>query len=782
MVKKVIRNINLILYHLILISLNIREDKILKSWFIGKNFMIGNKSIIGLLLLAALLFVPGTALAELKIDGQLDEPDWAEAKTFRDFVVINPLTYDTPRLSTEARILSTPKGIAVAFICEQPSEESHTLIITQRDAMKFDSDYVTLMIDFDGTGKIAFEFSVSISGSYRDGTTTGERFSNYDWDGLWERAVNEEPDRWTVEILLPWSIAVMREGDGDTRLLGVSFQRVLHSINETFAFPAASPESARYISEFAKIEISSYSVQEFDVWPYLTVLSDLVKKSTKGKAGLDLFWKPTNRFQLAATMNPDFGQVESDDLIIDFSATEVFFSDKRPFFTENQGIFQLTTPIMNNIFYTRRIGGPSDDDGRASNIDAAVKVIGSAGYFDYGIFAAQEADDAGRSFYAGRLTFPAENWSLGAMSTYVERPFLDRTALVNVIDYDMRLGDSIRWEGKFLSSHIDSPTEDGPGYGLYTNLGYNPSEHWNYNFTLTRYNDTLDINDMGYMRRNNLEELFMSGEWVQTDLPEDSHSASVSWELMSVLSRNTEGDNFPNIFSFSRRAKMRSGSDMMLEIEYQTEGYDDLISRGNGLVRLNERWNAEIFYMAPRRGAWANHFELRVFQEGYEDWGASIEASATLYYHNNLNIDFSLNPSWSRDWLIWLQGDQLASFSKRQVTGGIGAAWFPAEGHEVRLRTQWYVINADAEQGYRIGSGGRLVAINDPINGFAMINFGMQLRYRYEIAPLSDLYLVYSRGGIERIDDQNRSTMDLLASSTSLRNSDQFLVKLRYRF
>jgi hypothetical protein len=738
--------------------------------------------ITALLLLIALLISPVFAFGTLSIDGLLNEPEWADARLFRDFVVIDPITYDTPRLATEARILSTLEGIAVAFICEQPPSEPRTRTVTLRDAQMFDSDYVSLLIDFDGTGKIAYEFSVSISDSYRDGTNNGDFFANYDWDGLWERAVNEEPDRWTVEILLPWSITVMREGDNETSLLGVAFQRVLYSRSETFAFPAANPESARFISDFAKIEIASYSVQEFDVWPYVTVLSDLVKGSIKGKAGLDLFWKPSARLQVAGTLNPDFGQVESDDLVIDFSATEVFFSDKRPFFTENQSIFQLTMPIRNNILYTRRIGGPSDDGGRASNIDAAVKIIGSTGYLGYGFFAAQEADDAGRGFYAGRLILPFENCSLGVMSTYVERPFLDRTALVNVLDYDVKLGDSVRWEGKFFSSNIVSPREDSRGYGIYTSLSYNPSEHWNYKFDLTRYDDTLDINDMGYMSRNNLEEAFLLVEWVRTDFPEDSRSASVSWDLMSVLSQNTYGDRAPIIISLRRGEKLRSGAYIHLDIEYQTEGYDDLISRGNGLVRLNERWNAELSYLAPRRGAWGKHFEVMLFQEGYDDWAAGIEANVTWFYRNNLNIDFRVNPQWSRDWLIWLQGDQFASFSKRQVTGEIVSSWFPADRHEVRLRTQWYVINADAEQGYRIGPCGRLVASNDAVKSFAMINFGLQLRYRYEIAPLSDLYLVYSRGGIERIENSDHSTLRLLGKSSGLRNADQILIKVRYRF
>ena len=151
----------------------------------------------------------------------------------------------------------------------------------------------------------------------------------------------------------------------------------------------------------------------------------LVNNNTRGKAGLDIFWKPSGRFQLAATANPDFGQVESDDLVINFSATETFLSDKRPFFTENQGLFSLTTPPSSYIIHTRRIGARSDDGDPSSDIDAALKVTGSTGSMDYGIFAAQESGDSGRSFYAGRIKIPSENWSFGMVTTYTERPFLE---------------------------------------------------------------------------------------------------------------------------------------------------------------------------------------------------------------------------------------------------------------------------------------------------------------------------------------------------------------------
>ncbi len=720
--------------------------------------------------------------AEIKVDGRLDESEWADAQNFSNFVVIDPLTLETPRMPTEAKILSMPEGLAVAFICHQPSDETRTRTVTPLDAMKFDSDSVSLMIDFDGTGKTAFEFSVSLSGSYRDGTITDETRTSYDWDGVWQRAVNEEPERWTVEILVPWSIAAMRDGKGETRSIGVSFQRVLHSRNEKFAYPDATPDRGRFVSNFAKIEVQRFSTQELDLWPYITVISDMVKNDVTAKAGIDLFWKRNGNLQVAATLNPDFGHVESDDLIINFSAIETFFTEKRPFFTENQSIFKLGIPRSGNIIYTRRIGGPSDKDRSPSDIDAAVKVIGSEGGLDYGLFAAKESDDEGRSFYAGRLSFPAENYSVGALATYVERPFQERRALVNVIDYDIRVGNSIRWEGKFLSSDIESPSEEGRGYGAYSSFLYNPSELWNGQAVFTHYGDTLNISDMGYVQRNDLQELYLSAQLRRMDFADDSRTAGLSWRLITIFGQNTGGDTLPASFTLSRTEKLKSGSDMTGQVGLETSGYDDLISRGHGIVYLNNRWNGSISYSSPRRNSWKNSLALKVFQEGYDDWGMGIDGSATWYPHDNLTVDFALSPRWSRDWLIWLHDDLLAGFSSRQIKGSILMSWFPSEKHEIRLRTQWLALKADSARGYRIGSTGRLVRADDGIDNFATANFGLQFRYRYEIAPLSDLYIVYSRGGMERTDNPDDSTLELLGSGTGLRDSDQILVKVRYRF
>jgi len=217
-------------------------------------------------------------------------------------------------------------------------------------------------------------------------------------------------------------------------------------------------------------------------------------------------------------------------------------------------------------------------------------------------------------------------------------------------------------------------------------------------------------------------------------------------------------------------------------MKYATDGYDDMFSRGNGIMYINERWGGSAAYTTQRRGAWSKSIGMEVFQEGYDDWGLGLNGNTTWYPNDNLNIAFYLNTRWSRDWLNWLGGDRIGDFSRRQVTAKISGNWFPADKHEIRLLSQWVTVNAEAIKGYRIGNNGRLVPDADPINDFAAINFGLQIRYRYEIAPLSYLYLVYSRGGLDYINDPDQSTLGLLGESTNLRDSDQVCLKIQYRF
>ena len=181
------------------------------------------------------------------------------------------------------------------------------------------------------------------------------------------------------------------------RTLGIYLDRVTGSTGERASWPAASFMRPRFLSAFSPVEVPAYNQSLLAITPYASGLYDNVRGRSHFQEGADILWKPNGQFQLTATLNPDFGQVESDELVVNFGAIETFVSDKRPFFTENQGIFDFGLRDDNSqLIYTRRVGGPADDGHGAANINAAAKLNGSFGGTSYGVLAADEDGAAGR--------------------------------------------------------------------------------------------------------------------------------------------------------------------------------------------------------------------------------------------------------------------------------------------------------------------------------------------------------------------------------------------------
>ena len=305
------------------------------------------------------------------------------------------------RSPTEAWILATPEGLAVAFRNTQPPSVPRTQQRVQRD-FEEQVDRVNVMVDFDGDHRTGYDFTISSTDGIFDAIITNEIEFNYDWDGNWQHAVGGDDEAWTAEVLIPWHIAPMRESAGDMRTIGIYVDRVIGVTGERAAWPLASFERPRFLSDFAPIEVTQ--LQPVAARPDAVCLRPARhgrQEQRRADAGVDVFWKPNGQTQLTATVNPDFGQVESDDLVVNFDATEIFISDKRPFFTENQGIFEFTTPSdFSQLLYTRRVGGPADDGEGAGDIIAALKLNGSLGATKYGLFAADEAESVGRTFTA----------------------------------------------------------------------------------------------------------------------------------------------------------------------------------------------------------------------------------------------------------------------------------------------------------------------------------------------------------------------------------------------
>lgn len=742
-----------------------------------------------------------TAQAEVVVDGQIDEPEWQQALRCEDWQRTMPFARDEPRYGNDIRILSTERGLAAAFIVDQPPGERRMKPRTPRDAERFIGDTVTLMIDFDATGQVGYEFAVALGGGVRDGLVTNQNKFDRDWDARWEHAVRETDDQWFVEMFIPWSSVRMRESDAKTRTIGLYAARYLYDRSERFACPGIASESAVFLADFRRFEITQHeSAAAFDFVPYATATSDFIADQTDFKAGADFSGKLSPNLWLAATLNPDFGQVESDELVVDFSAIETVFTDKRPFFTENQGIFDLRTPANGQLIYTRRIGSaPDDASAGSSEIDAALKLTGTAHSLVYGAFIAQEHDygeDVGRLFAATRVALPLESARIGYLGTWSDRPFLDRDALINAVDLELTPSAWWRLTGQVMRSDIGRAgaaalqVAGDPnarrsrvgthGYQAWLQTDFARSEPLSHSLKVLYIDEQFDLNDLGYMERNALEQI----EWETNRRIAGTSGSRVNGEtqrLYAYYRENSLGQRLQSRVLLSREVTYASTWTAYEDVRYMTSGVDDLISRGNGPVRLDDRAGAYFDVTSPRIGDWQFTMGGYLYEQGVRDYSAWLQFVAAWYPAEKLTVRLDLLPQYSDDWLLWENGNLFGSYRAERLDFDFRLDWIPSPRHELRIKWQWIGVNAEPRAAYRTDPDGNLFTSADALLPFTVNNLGVQVRYRYEIGPLSEVFLVYGRGGLHFLADDERGVADLFGHMSDVRDADQFLIKIRYK-
>ena len=737
------------------------------------------------LLLAALSVVPAVAGA-VTIDGHLTPGEWKGALHVTDFRQTQPLTGQPSTLPTEAWVLATPKGLAVAFRCTQPPGVPRSTQRVQRD---FDDqvDRVNLIVDFNGDGRTGYNFTVSSTGGVYDAVVTNETSFNKDWDGNWTSAVSQDAQGWTVEMLIPWYIAPMHRARDGQRTVGLYLDRVTAATGERVAWPAASFQRARFLSDFRKVRLPQYDQSLLAVTPYVSTMYDNVRGRSHFERGADIFWKPNGQFQLTATLDPDFGQVESDDLVVNFGATETYFSDKRPFFTENQGIFDFSLLDDNSqLVYTRRVGGPADDGNGASSIDGAVKINGSVGGTSYGLLAADEAGADGRRFSAARLVHDFGTQSLGLMLTSVDHPWLDRRANVIGIDDHWRPTSQLTVAANVVGSDIAQDGRHTRGSGATLLVDADHGGGWREQWAAMHFNDRLQVNDLGYLERNDMNYAHWEVRKRNTDLPADSAYSSHDWRVRVDALNNTRGLNLRRQFRLVRDSSLRNGATEDVELDINSAAWDDLLTRGHGALYLPPSFDLDYERSSPRHGDWAYDLEIEVASGGLagnHSVGYDVKFIPTYFVSDAFNVYAGPYYEHVPDWLVWQHDNLVGRFDQHTLELEAGFDWSIGSRQELRMKLQGLGLDAQVRGAYRVDGNGRAAASDDPVDDFGVRNLGLQIRYRYELAPLSYLYVVYGRGGYV-MDEYTRSlgVRSLFGDSFSLRDDDQILVKLDYRF
>lgn len=318
------------------------------------------------------------ATGSIVMDGLLDEPAWGVAPVARGFVQIEPNQGTPAPLDTEVRVLFDDRFLYVgAFLADPDGIQSARVRGLARDFAWFENDAFGVTLDPFGDGRIAMTFQVNAAGVQRDQLIFDGTVFQPEWDGVWHARTAEVAGGWTVEMAIPWSTLRYREGVDRWR---VNFVRTRRGEGETTGWSpwprAFGPYRLEYGGELMGIQPPAAG-RNLQLQPYTLGrrTTSAFPPGTPGsdvEVGLDAKWVVDPRTVLDLTVNTDFAQVEDDRQVINLSRSAVLFPERRPFFLENAGLFQVGESRMIRPFFSRRMG--LDAGGRPVPIQAGARL------------------------------------------------------------------------------------------------------------------------------------------------------------------------------------------------------------------------------------------------------------------------------------------------------------------------------------------------------------------------------------------------------------------------
>jgi len=721
--------------------------------------------------------------ASIKVDGLLNEVEWETAQILNKLITVHPYTLAVPAYKTEVKIISSNKGLYFGITSYQPFGLRNNNKTPREQYIS--SDKVQIVIDFDGSSISAYSFEIGSSGSMRDGVYSNENSFSNEWDGAWESHVSNTKDYWIAEILIPWDIVSMQFSDSDKRKLKVYFSRSVADINTIYANVKTIDNRQLYLSKFASLSVDNYSKSSLQVFANSTFRDDLINSDTSTKYGLDLFWKTGKGKQLTATLNPDFGQIESDNLVVNFSANESFFSERRPFFTQNQSVFNISGANRLRLIHTRRIGGRPDSGVEPiTDIDAAIKFTSNQEQSTYGIFAAFERSNInskGRSYLAARFINRIDDKSFSIAGTYVNRPEINRSALTYAFGYDDIWANKYKIQSQFITSNINENNRTHKGYGGWTSIQQQINNNQEHQLILSHYDNELDINDFGFLPRNNLNTISYTQKIKYNDYDSLSRIQQHQFIFKFDYLKNNVGNTLGSSYTFFDSWQFKSTQSFNWDIKLYTKGVDDRISRENGLVNTGFGTRIGINYSSTSNKRFRIDGYLRKYDNYAVDSEYSLFIRPSYYFQDNYNLSVGVNYRYSNDWLNWLDKDLFGRYKRKLVNSTLEFNAIFSHKHELRLRFQWIGLNANANAQYQLNNNGNLEITHESINDFSISNTALQLRYKYEIKPLSNIYVVYTRGS-KYSNEISENLFSLFDNGINQITSNNFLIKFRYQF
>lgn len=760
---------------------------------------------------------------QITVDGTLDEPVWKTAGVATNFTEVEPYNGQKDKNQTFVRLLYTNNALYVGFEMHDSAPDSINKHLVARDNFG-QADHCGVLIDPFGDAISGMVFYVSSVGVQIDGKQNMNN-DDFTWDAVWQVATQFTEKGWNAEYKIPYS--AIRFPNNPKHNWTINFFRNLqrHKKNSSWApIPTNNPNILQRNGLVTNVHNIKPPLR-LSFLPYVSGYlihdgqTNTFSESVRG--GLDLKYGINESFTLDMMLIPDFGQVQSDDVVLNLSPFETYYTEKRAFFTEGTELYNSA-----NIFYSRRIGGTPDKFSEVYNqlneneqiiknpselqLLNATKVTGKTSEgLSVGVLNAisaktfAEIQDTISGNKRNVQTQQNTNYNVAVIEqSFKNNSFFtlintnlmqaDTNYMANVSAYDSRIvlknsTHEFRSTSAFSYKNNGQQISDG-----FTTSNTFSKIKGNFLYQLNNYieSDTYDPNDMGYLQQNNeivsqaqlsynIYNPFWKMLYLYTDI-DFTHAYLYNPSKYKYIEFDV------NIFS-TLKNHLSTG----IELEYRpVRGYDYDEPRIDGRFYRRPTWFVgSWFFSSDYRKKIALDGRLGFYTTNVNQWnGLWLRLSPLWRMSNHWLLRFTLNAEQDkseRGFFDYLPDQQSVYFARRNrqsVTTSIDLDYIITNKMSINIRGRHYWTKVNYLDYYLLNVSGELnpAAYNATNDGINFNSFNLDWVYNWEFAPGSFFSFVWKTSILHENQNVNLNYFSNLETFSEQSGQNSFSLKLIY--
>lgn len=727
----------------------------------------------------------------IRIDGLLNESAWTLSRYAGDFIQYNPFNGAKPSCQSMIKVLYDQTAIYVGAMMYDPFPDSIYRELGLRDSEHLNADFFSVDISPYDDGLNAFSFNVTASGVQIDSKISSSDEDDVTWDAVWESAVRIVDSGWIAELRIPYSAIRFSETSGQT--WGVNFFRNIQRYREVSAWNFVDVTKSGVLSQMGKLTglVDIKPPLRLSLMPYISEYLNKEASETSWNSnfnfGMDLKLGLNESFTLDMTLIPDFGQVPSDDQIYNLTPYEVFYDEKRPFFTEGTELFE-----KGNVFYSRRIGDMPEgynqvyddlkdgeivtDNPDKSNLINATKLSGrtKAG-LGIGLFNAMTSTtyatiyDTISKSERKIETQPFTNYNmivfdqnlknnsyLSLYNTNVYSGADETTANVSGTEFTLKNKENTYAVSGRVNVSQKYNHAFSPDIGHLYDVGVAKiSGNFRANFQQSNISDRYDPNDMGFLQRNNL---FSNNLTLQYNIYQPFGKFLYWYNSLSFKHNMLYAPRTFTDFSANFSSRFNTVKHLTVGVNggfFPYDNYDYFEPRVPGWYYIRPpSWNLYGFISPDYRKNFvvdltAGYYDLPEYNQ-YSIWfrvNPRIRFSQRLLVLPGFSYTSDINSIGYVNDSLDVDGNQVIIMGRRDLNtmiATIEANLILTLKQAVSFRLRHYWLTADYDQFYNLLPNGRIAEIDYTENhDFSYNIFNIDLSYSWEFAPGSHFSVVW---------------------------------------